>query len=222
MFNLTAPPEFLGLDPHLKMAVYYRHLPHWRQEGATYFVTFHLDDALPENKRQELESIRRHWDLLHPPPRCEADWESYARQITVKAERWIDEGHGHCYFAQTKYAKHLSDALLFFQDQRYQLFGYAIMPNHCHLLARPLAGHSLESILRTWKGYVARQINRAVGIAGVLWQQESFDRIVRDEEHLYRVVQYIGQNPAKACIPRDRWDRWIHPRWQQAGWDFAE
>ena len=27
-----------------------------------------------------------------------------------------------------------------------------------------------------------------------LWAQESYDRIIRDEDHLYRVVQYIGRN----------------------------
>jgi REP element-mobilizing transposase RayT len=222
MFNLAAPPEFRGLDPHLQVTVYYRHLPHWRQEGATYFVTFHLDDALPENKRQELRSMRRQWELLHPQPCGEADWESYARQVTVKAERWIDEGHGQCHFAQAEHAKTLSDAFLFFQDQWYQVFGYVVMPNHCHLISRPMGAYSLEAILRAWKGYAARQINRAVAGSGVVWQQESYDRIVRDEEHLYRVVQYIGRNSAKAGLSRDRWHRWIHPRWQEAGWDFVE
>ena len=97
--------------------------------------------------------------------------------------------------------------MLFFQDQRYQLFGYVVMPNHCHLIVKPIAGHCLEGILRAWKGYVAWQINRAVGGSGTIWQQESYDRIVRDEEHLYRVVQYIGHNPAKAGLPPDRWYR---------------
>jgi REP element-mobilizing transposase RayT len=222
VFNLAAPPDFRGLDPDLPVAVYYRHLPHWRQEGATYYVTFHLNDALPEAKVQELRALRCEWESRHPPPRSKADWESYARQFTVKAERWIDEGHGQCYFADPAHAKRLSDALLFFQDQRYQLFGYAVMPNHCHLIVKPATGHSLEDILRAWKGYVAWQINRAVGSSGTIWQQESYDRIVRDEEHLYRVVQYIGRNPAKAGLPRDRWYRWIHQRWQHAGWHFAD
>ena len=32
MFNLAGPPDFRGLDPYLPVTVYYRHLPHWRQE----------------------------------------------------------------------------------------------------------------------------------------------------------------------------------------------
>ena len=222
MFNLAAPPDFRGLDPYLPVTVYYRHLPHWRQEGATYYVTFHLDDALPQAAVRELKAMRREWDARHPPPHSEADWKSYARQVTAKAERWIDEGHGQCYFAKPEHAKKLSDALLHFQDQRYQVFTYVVMANHCHLAVRPRTGHSLEDILRAWKGYVSRQINLAVGGSGMLWQQESYDRIVRDEEHLYRIVQYIGRNPGKAGIPRECWYRWIHPAWQQAGWDFQQ
>ena len=57
---------------------------------------------------------------------------------------------------------------------------------------------------------------------GSLWQQESFDRIVRDEEHLWRVIQYIGRNPAKAGLPRTQWNRWIDPNWEALGWRFVD
>jgi putative transposase len=45
---------------------------------------------------------------------------------------------------------------------------------------------------------------------------------VRDEEHLWRVVQYIGRNPRKAGLPREQWVRWIDPAWQKAGWNFVD
>jgi REP element-mobilizing transposase RayT len=220
MWNLDPPPDFRGLDPDLPVAVYYRHLPHWRQEGATYYVTFHLTDALPQAKIRELQAIRREWEAKQPPPRTEAQWESYAREVTVKAERWIDEGHGRCYFRASEHAKLLADALLHFQDKRYLVSCFTVMPNHCHLVVKPYPGHELEKILQAWKGYVSHQVNLAHNQTGSIWQQESYDRIVRDEEHLYRVIQYIGRNAAKAGIDRRDWVRWIHPAWQQAGWDF--
>ena len=34
---------------------------------------------------------------------------------------------------------------------------------------------------------------------GNLWQEESYDRIIR-EEHLWRAIQYIGANPSKAGL----------------------
>jgi putative transposase len=222
MWNLDPPPGFRGLDLHGPMRFYYRHLPHWRQEGATYFVTFRLADALPQERLRELQSLRQHWEATHPPPRAPEDWDSYARQVTVKAERWMDEGYGCCYFRETQPARWLSDALLHFQEERYFVSCFTVMPNHCHLVIRPFVGHELERILKVCKGYVAWQINRLHRARGAMWEQESYDRIIRDEEHLYRIVQYIGRNPAKARIPRDRWVRWIHRSWQQAGWGFVD
>ena len=61
MWNLHAPPEFRGFDETLPVRFYRRHLPHWRQEGATYFVTFRLADALPQNKLRELAALREQW-----------------------------------------------------------------------------------------------------------------------------------------------------------------
>ncbi|MDH3718696.1 MAG: hypothetical protein OES79_11305, partial [Planctomycetota bacterium] len=49
-FNLEPPPGFRGLHPDLLIEIYIRTLPHWRQKGATYFVTFNLSDALPTAK----------------------------------------------------------------------------------------------------------------------------------------------------------------------------
>jgi hypothetical protein len=57
-FNLTAPPHFRGLHPDLPVTAYHRHLPHWRQQGATYFVTFRLGDALPQSKLRLLKRMR--------------------------------------------------------------------------------------------------------------------------------------------------------------------
>jgi len=56
--------------------------------------------------------------------------------------------------------------------------------------------------------------------SGTIWQKESFDRIIRDPEHLYRVIQYIGRNPAKAGLAANQYLLWIRPSWIQQGWKF--
>ena len=61
MWNLPAPPGFRGFDEHRPVRFYRRHLPHWRQEGITYFVTFRLADALPQAKLRELAAMRKEW-----------------------------------------------------------------------------------------------------------------------------------------------------------------
>ena len=45
--------------------------------------------------------------------------------------------------------------------------------------------------------------------------------IVRDDEHLWRAIQYIGRNPRSAGIAPKCWRRWIHPGWESLGWRFA-
>ena len=54
----SAPPGFRGLDPNKRVRIYTRHLPHWRQDGATYFVTFRLADSLPEAMLIEIRNLR--------------------------------------------------------------------------------------------------------------------------------------------------------------------
>lgn len=221
-FNLAAPPGFRGLDPHLPVTMYRRHLPHWRQDGATYFVTFRLADALPQEKRQELQRWRLKWEQKNPEPRSEKQWEEFARQWFLQSERWMDEGYGECVFADLSIAKMMSDALLHFQDERYTASCYVVMPNHCHVTMKPLGAWALEKILDSWKGFVGHSVNQKLGRTGVLWQEESYDRIIRDEEHLFRVIQYIGNNPRKAGLPEENWVRWIHPEWEQLGWGFRD
>ena len=103
-FARQPPPHFRGMDPHRRVDVYRRHLPHWRQAGATYFITFRLNDSLPQSKLDSLRELRWVWEQNHPEPRSELDWTSYAKQYTRLAERWLDEGHGECWLRQTELA----------------------------------------------------------------------------------------------------------------------
>jgi hypothetical protein len=107
---------------------------------------------------------------------------------------------------------------MYFQDQRHVTFCYCVMPNHCHVVVKPLGEYELEDILDSWKGYVGKEVNNRLVRHGRLWQEESYDHIVRDEEHLYRIIQYT----ARARLPRDRWHRWVHPEWEAVGWGFRD
>jgi REP element-mobilizing transposase RayT len=222
-FNLSPPPAFRGLHPDLPVTIYHRHLPHWRQDGATYFVTFRLGDSLPQEKLRLLKRMRSEWERTHPPPRSERDWEEYAREYTTQVERWLDEGYGECLFRERRWADDLQERLHHFHGERYLLSCWAILPNHCHLVIRPHAPDSLEDLLGAMKGVTARHLNAALSRQGTVWEEECYDRIVRDEEHLWRIVQYIGRNPhAAGCGHENAWRRWIHPEWEAAGWRFID
>jgi putative transposase len=221
MWNLPAPPGFQGLDPHKPVRVYMRHLPHWRQDGATYFVTFRLNDSLPRVKLDELAQVRTEWEHEHPEPREDKDLEELAKELMGRVEKWLDQGMGSCRLKQPAAAQLVAKAMHHFDGNRYELDCYVVMPNHVHAIVRPLT-FELERILQGWKGYTSLEINRLYGLSGTFWQDESFDRIIRDEEHLYRAIQYIAMNPTKAGLQIAACPRWIRPEWVELGWRFEE
>lgn len=221
-FNLDAPPNFRGLDPDLPLKKYTRHLPHWRQKGATYAVTYRLGDSLPKEKLDLLVSMRKHWEAKYPEPRSEEAWNEYAKTVTTSVEKWLDQGAGACHFKHKQFANELTRSLLHFQEQQYFVSCYAIMPNHCHVVIKPLDDFELEDILGSIKGVVSRFINKVIGESGSLWQPECFDRIIRDEEHLYHTIQYFGNNHRNARIPKENWFRWVEPGWDAVGWGFRD
>jgi putative transposase len=223
MWNLPPPPGFRGLISNQPLTVYSRHLPHWRQDGATYFVTFRLADSLPQIKLDELASLKQDWERQHPLPRSEVILQLWARQASERLERWLDEGMGKCVLKEPSLAALLTSALHHFDNDRYELHCFVIMPNHVHAMLRPLRPeYPLEEIVGSWKKFSARQINHVLGQSGELWQEETYDRIVRDEEHLWRVIQYIGSNSDRAGLSRASCPLWIRPQWIELGWNFED
>lgn len=94
---------------------------------------------------------------------------------------------------------------LFFNNQRYKIFTLVIMTNHVHLLIQPLIKSekeywSLSSIMNSIKSYSAKQIPKVMNHIGTVWQDERYDRIVRNEQEFQQYWEYIRQNPVKAGL----------------------
>ncbi len=193
-------PVFRGFDEHADIHQTRRNLPHWEQEGATYFVTFRLADAVPQQLahqwREELET----WRKFHPKPWDPKTAYEYRKRFFEQRDEWLDQGHGNCVLRRPDAAGMVRDALEYFDGERYHLNAFVIMPNHVHAILQPLPGHSLADILRSWKGFTARTINKLLGRTGTLWMEESFDRIVRDFDELVRYRDYIARNPETANL----------------------
>jgi putative transposase len=219
---LAPPPGFSGLNPALPIHRYERHLPHWRQQGATYFVTFRLADSLPQEKLQVLDTMRQKWDSIPEHQKTDQRARLYSKAVLEKIERWVDSGYGACWFRVPEFADQLLRAILHHHKVQYLVPVGVIMPNHCHLVMKPFDRFDLESLLGQIKSVSATFVNRKLGRTGPLWQQESYDRIIRDENHLFQVIQYIGRNPEKAEVAAtfDHRYRWVDPEWQSSGWGF--
>ena len=221
-WNLDSPPGFRGLHPEEPVTYYKRHLPHWRQHGATYFVTFRQADSLPQTRLRELKLLRIEWERRHPEPRSSELWQELSREVITRVERWLDQGMGSCVLRNGQSRERVVEAVHHFDQDRYELVCYVIMPNHVHAIVRPLTPESqpLERILQSWKAYTAREINATMHLSDAFWQDESFDRIIRDEEHLWRCIQYIGRNPRNARLGPGEYRLWMRPSWEELGWRF--
>ena len=86
--------------------------------------------------------------------------------------------------------------------RRYRLHAAVVMPEHVHLLLTPLRDetswhYSLCSILKLIKGTSARSVNKLSGSGGPVWQEESFDHVLRSQESFEEKLEYIRQNPVR-------------------------
>lgn len=97
-----------------------------------------------------------------------------------------------------------------FNGKRYELDAYVVMNDHVHVLCRPKEGFRLETILHSWKSFSSKRIGPGEGIRGGVWQDEYFDRIVRDEAEWVEKVQYISNNPRKRWPELQEYP-WVSP-----------
>jgi len=224
MWNRVAPPGFQGLREDLPLRIYTRHMPHWRQSGATCFVTFRLADSLPENRLRELAELKAEWERRYPPPRSNSILEQLARVVFERVEHWLDQGAGSCVLKESGYSTLVHQSLHHFHGVRYEMGASVIMPNHVHCIVRPLqtSDRDLEDFIGSWKSFSARRINASLKLSGALWQDESYDRIIRNEEHLWKSIQYIGRNPKRANLSAEACHLWLNPEWQNLSWTFEQ
>ena len=80
---------------------------------------------------------------------------------------------------------------------RYLLLAYVVMDDHVHVLVTLLNSHTLEKVVHSWKSYTAHSVAPLSRTTVPLWQDEYFDRIIRNAEELNRLAQYIANNPLK-------------------------
>jgi REP element-mobilizing transposase RayT len=101
---------------------------------------------------------------------------------------------------ESRLASVVEEVLWLGHGERYFLNAYVIMPDHVHLLLRPQETWSLAKILRGFKGYTARQVNKDLGRRGPFCQDESFDHLIRNDADWADKFHYIHENPVKAGL----------------------
>ena len=167
----------------------------------TAFVTFRLADSLPSEVVRAYAEERR---ILERRIAQEGFGEELRRDARLlfgrRIEAALDAGIGTCRLAEPGVGSMVLGALRFFDGQRYALHAAAVMPNHVHVVATLAPGEGLAGVTHAWKSWTANQAQRRFGHVGSLWQEESYDHVVRDEGELERVVRYTLRNPEKAGL----------------------
>lgn len=84
--------------------------------------------------------------------------------------------------------------------QWYALHAYVIMPNHLHIIWTPAV--SMSRILQWFKGVTAYRAKRLLRLNGkeAFWQIESYDRWIRSDRELQKIIRYVEFNPVKAGL----------------------
>jgi putative transposase len=203
---------------------YRRHLPHWQPQDAVFFVTFRLKGSLPyeiiESLREERERVKIAFRNLTEHER--------ASQNTLDDQRYFDQWEeyldkaefGPRWLSQPETAGIVKEALHYRDGKVFDLHAYCIMSNHVHVIFEPLRKsdwqsdflgskyHSdLHKIMQSLKRHTARQANVILGREGAFWQDESYDRVIRDQDEYIRTVNYVLENPVKAGLV-SHWDEW--------------
>ncbi len=202
-----------------------RNLPHWFMPSATHFITFRLAGTLPvhvladfqERKDRLLRAARgARTAALHR--------EHVHKQLFAAYDDYLDNNREVHWLDDPSVAALVRRSLYHWNNQKYGLCAYCILPNHVHVLFRPFgeldveadresiepgeradAGNPLSEIMHSLKSYTAHEANKLLGREGSFWQHESYDHWVRDEDELERIVAYINANPVKAGLAETSW-----------------
>jgi REP element-mobilizing transposase RayT len=206
--------DFQFFDPKQDLAVVCKTLPHWAQSGTITFITWRTADSLPVAVLERITSERAKLIRafgLDPA----TDWRhelakraapERGRLQSALFESWdkhLDAGAGECLLARPELSRIVADSLHHFDQSRYILTDFVIMPNHVHLLAAFPDEDAMLSQCTSWKRFTARQINAIVGRGGAFWQVEQFDHLVRSAEQFEHYRRYIAENPGRARLALD-------------------
>ena len=156
-----------------------RFLPHIDMIGYYQFVTFRtyesLDDFVKKIRGEKISSSLQEY----------------------KIDRYIDHSPKGRYL-NDEVLDYLYNYFLDKDKELYELIAFSIMPNHVHILFKQ--NTELSKIMKQIKGVTAFGINKILHRKGIFWEENYYDRVIRDEAHFSQVYDYIAYNAVKAGL----------------------
>ncbi len=120
-------------------------------------------------------------------------------------------------------------SLKYWDSSKIKLFTAVVMPDHVHMLFKLLQdgdgdSEDLSKIMHSIKSFSANQVNKVMQRSGVVWQNESYDHVIRDERDFHNTLSYIWYNPVKKglCDKAEDYSWYCRSgRFDEAGWKPA-
>ncbi len=184
---------------------YKRKLPHWQPPNSRFFITYRLAGSIPASIIQELQ--KKYYSCQN---------NSSARQeYFAEIENYLESNkEGPHWLKEDVISQIVFDSLMFNDKKDYDLYGCSIMSNHVHVVLKTINNNiSLDKILQNHKKFTARKANAILGRSGQFWAQESYDTLIRSDQHFMNSVKYCLENPVKAGLVKN---------WQDWKWSYVQ
>jgi putative transposase len=88
-----------------------------------------------------------------------------------------------------------------------EIWAYCLMPDHMHLVIFNASGGDIIAMLRDFKR------KSALHPPNIRWQRSYYDHLIRKDEAVVGIVEYVLQNPVR---------KGLVARWQDYPWSFSK
>jgi len=204
-----------------KKDFYRRKLPHFQNIGGLFFVTYNLKAAIKISdflKTQNEYEVRVLKLSENSQSYSSKKHDEENRRYFGEYDKLLHSSKEKIHFLNDeRCAKVVCDTLHFWDNKRIELYSYCVMSNHVHAVLKVFEKDEngkklyLQDVMESIKQFSARKCNIILGKEGKFWQNETYDRLVRDKGELFRIISYILDNPVKAglCEKRNEW-KWSY------------
>lgn len=184
-----------------------RFLPHYNADYKFQMITYRLADSLPQEVINSLGA-----------PQATAGKNKKILEINKRKiiEENLDKGYGSCLLQNEKAASIIVNNWMHFNNERYDIIAYAVMPNHVHILIKVNENNSLSKIVWSWKSYTARRIFEIPELKKAFIESYSdlntleYNSRAPEERQRYLKPAVACGAPRKISLwQREYWDRFI-------------
>ena len=195
---------------------YRRNLPHIQPEEAILFITYRLFFKLPDEYLNRVKLLKTEFQnkiRSVKKKNIESEKLKFEKNLFDYKDNFIGKFQNSPFWLkEDKIAKIIKDSLFWGSQKRYDLFAFCVMPNHVHILIRPVIiddkPFPLQKIMYDHKHFTAIEANKLLKRKGNFWQDEHYDHYIRNENEFFNILNYIYLNPVKANLVEnpDEWE----------------